>query len=57
MHWLDALGRLLDDPALQTRVAAGGAGLAADRSWPRIASQHQKVYAAARRVAPEHVRR
>ena len=53
----DALGRLLDDPALQTRVAAGGAGLAADRSWPRIASQHQKVYAAARRVAPEHVRR
>jgi glycosyltransferase involved in cell wall biosynthesis len=51
----DALGRLLDDPALRSRVAAGGAALMAGRSWPRIAALHQELYAAALSAAPEHV--
>jgi glycosyltransferase involved in cell wall biosynthesis len=46
-----ALGRLLDDPALRTRVAAGGSGLAAGRTWSRIAAAHQEVYEAAEHVA------
>ncbi len=41
-----ALGRLLDDSALRARVAAGGAALAADRTWPRLAARHQELYAA-----------
>ena len=52
----DALGRLLDDPALRARVAAGGAALGVERTWPRIAARHQELYAAAR-TAPEHVAR
>lgn len=42
---VDALGRLLDDPGLRRRVAAGGAALAAGRSWPRIAAAHRELYA------------
>ena len=40
----DALARLLDDPALRERVAAGGAELAAERTWPRIAAAHRRLY-------------
>jgi glycosyltransferase involved in cell wall biosynthesis len=40
-----ALRRLLDDPALRSRIAAGGAALTADRSWPRIADAHLALYA------------
>ncbi len=42
---VDALGRLLDDPVLRDRVAAGGTALAARRSWPRIAAAHRELYA------------
>jgi glycosyltransferase involved in cell wall biosynthesis len=40
-----ALRRLLDDPALRSRVAAGGAALTANRTWPRIAEAHRSLYA------------
>lgn len=40
-----ALHRLLDDPALRARVAAGGAALAADRTWSRVAAAHRALYA------------
>jgi glycosyltransferase involved in cell wall biosynthesis len=49
----DALGRLLDDSALQARVALGGAALATDRTWSRIAAAHLEVY----EVAAERVTR
>jgi glycosyltransferase involved in cell wall biosynthesis len=39
-----ALGRLLDDPALRVRVAAGGAALGEQRTWPRIAEAHRALY-------------
>lgn len=39
-----ALGRLLDDPALRARVAAGGAALGEQRTWPRIAEAHRALY-------------
>jgi len=39
-----ALTRLLDDPALRSRVAAGGAALVADRTWPAIARAHRELY-------------
>jgi glycosyltransferase involved in cell wall biosynthesis len=38
--------RLLDDPALAGRVAAGGAAAAAPRSWDAIAARHADIYAA-----------
>lgn len=41
---VDALGRLLDDPGLRARVAAGGAALGAARDWPRIAAAHRDLY-------------
>lgn len=44
----DALRRLLDDPALRLRVAAGGEALGAARSWERIAELHRKIYAEVR---------
>ena len=44
------LARLLDDPALRDRVAAGGRGLAVDRTWPRIAAAHQELYATVRKT-------
>ncbi len=53
----DALGRLLDDPALRARIAAGGAELVAERTWPRIAARHRDLYAAVQRTAPGHVLR
>jgi glycosyltransferase involved in cell wall biosynthesis len=40
-----ALSRLLDDPGLRARVAAGGAALGAERTWPRIAAAHRDLYA------------
>jgi glycosyltransferase involved in cell wall biosynthesis len=40
----EVLDRLLDDPALRARVAAGGAALVADRRWPRIAEAHRALY-------------
>ena len=40
----DALGALLDDPALRAEVAAGGAALGADRTWPHIARAHRALY-------------
>jgi glycosyltransferase involved in cell wall biosynthesis len=39
-----AIGRLLDDAALRARVAAGGAALGAERTWPRIADAHRRLY-------------
>jgi glycosyltransferase involved in cell wall biosynthesis len=51
----DALGRLLDDPALRARTARGGVELAAERTWPRIAVRHQELYADVRRTAHGHV--
>ncbi|MCE3551720.1 glycosyltransferase [Pseudonocardia sp. RS11V-5] len=44
----DALRRLLDDPALRLRVAAGGEAVGAARSWERIADLHRDVYAGVR---------
>jgi glycosyltransferase involved in cell wall biosynthesis len=44
----DALRRLLDDPALRLRVAAGGEAVGAARSWERIAELHRKIYAEVR---------
>ncbi len=41
---VEAISRLLDDPALRARVAAGGGALAAERSWPRIAEAHLTLY-------------
>ncbi|HEV7469489.1 MAG TPA: glycosyltransferase [Pseudonocardia sp.] len=41
----DALVRLLDDPDLRRRVAAGGAASGAERTWPRIAERHRELYA------------
>jgi glycosyltransferase involved in cell wall biosynthesis len=46
------LARLLENPALRDRVAAGGRELAVDRTWPRIAAAHQELYAGVR--AAEH---
>jgi glycosyltransferase involved in cell wall biosynthesis len=39
-----AIARLLDDPGLRARVAAGGAALGADRTWPAIAGAHRELY-------------
>jgi glycosyltransferase involved in cell wall biosynthesis len=39
-----ALARVLDDPGLRARVAAGGAELAAARTWPRVAVAHRELY-------------
>ncbi len=50
-----ALERLLDDPGLRARVAAGGAALAADRTWPRLAARHQELYVAAWEAKSGHV--
>jgi D-inositol-3-phosphate glycosyltransferase len=44
------LTRLLEDPALRARVAAGGRALAAHRTWPRIAAAHQELYATVRKA-------
>lgn len=44
------LARLLDDPALRHRVAAGGRDLAVYRTWPRIAAAHQELYATVRKA-------
>ena len=44
------LARLLDDPALRARVAAGGRDLAVHRTWPRIAAAHQELYATVRKA-------
>lgn len=41
---VDGLRRLLDDTALRERVARGGAALAADRTWERIAAAHRDLY-------------
>jgi glycosyltransferase involved in cell wall biosynthesis len=38
------LERLLDDPDMRARVAAGGAGLGVARSWPAIARAHRELY-------------
>lgn len=43
------LRRLLGDPALARRVAAGGAAVAEGRSWSAVAAAHAEVYAGARR--------
>ncbi|HZG92826.1 MAG TPA: glycosyltransferase [Pseudonocardia sp.] len=41
---VEAIARLLDDPVLRRRVAAGGAALGAGRSWPAIAQAHRALY-------------
>jgi glycosyltransferase involved in cell wall biosynthesis len=41
---VDGLRALLDDPDLRARVAAGGAALGAERTWPRIAEAHRELY-------------
>jgi glycosyltransferase involved in cell wall biosynthesis len=48
---VEAIARLLDEPALRARVAAAGTALVADRTWPRIAEAHHAVYAGVRRRA------
>lgn len=40
-----ALRRVLGDDALRRKVAEGGAALAAERTWPRVAAAHRKLYA------------
>ena len=40
----EGVARLLDDASLRARVGAGGAERARDRSWPRIAAEHARVY-------------
>lgn len=40
------LRRLLDDPALAARVAAGGHTLLSGRDWPALAARHRELYAA-----------
>jgi glycosyltransferase involved in cell wall biosynthesis len=42
---VEGLRALLDDPQLRARVAAGGAALGAERTWPRIAQAHRELYA------------
>ncbi len=42
---VEALTRLLDDDRLREEVAAGGAALGAERTWPRIAAAHRDLYA------------
>jgi glycosyltransferase involved in cell wall biosynthesis len=39
-----AISRVLDDPALRARVAAGGAAIGAGRTWPRVADAHRALY-------------
>jgi glycosyltransferase involved in cell wall biosynthesis len=46
------LRRLLDDAALRTRVARGGAALAVDRTWDRVAAAHADLYAGVLRRVP-----
>lgn len=41
-----AARRLVAHPELGRRVAAGGAELAAGRSWPTIAAEHARIYTA-----------
>ena len=48
-----AIRRVLDDPALRSRVADGGAALAAERSWPRIADAHRALYRAVLHGRPD----
>ena len=40
--------RLLDDPVLAERVAAGGTAWAAEHGWDRIAAAHLDLYRDAR---------
>lgn len=51
---VEGLRQLLDDPPLRERVARGGAALAADRTWERIAAAHRELYT---RVLSQGVRR
>ncbi|MDH2443437.1 glycosyltransferase [Amnibacterium sp. CER49] len=41
----DGIRRVLDDPALATRIAAAGRALAARRDWPDIAARHLALLA------------
>jgi glycosyltransferase involved in cell wall biosynthesis len=43
---VEAVDRVLADPALAARIACGGSELAAARTWPRIAAAHRDLYAA-----------
>ena len=40
----EALIRVLQDPDLRARLAAGGKKVAKDHSWPRIASQTVRLF-------------
>lgn len=40
-----ALTALLEDAPLRAKVAAGGAAIGAERTWPRIADAHRSLYA------------
>jgi glycosyltransferase involved in cell wall biosynthesis len=42
--WADALSRLLDDPALEARLAEGGRRTAALFGWPELARRHLALY-------------
>lgn len=41
---IDAVDRVLTDPALATRIADRGSELAATRTWSRIAAAHRDLY-------------
>ena len=45
-----ALRRVLGDDALRRKVAEGGAALAAERTWSRVAAAHRDLYAEVLRV-------
>lgn len=40
----EACRRILGDPALRSRLAAGSLALAAERSWARVAAAYQRLY-------------
>ncbi len=42
--WADAIARVLDDPALEARLSAGGRCAAARFGWPELARRHLALY-------------
>ena len=49
----NAMQRLMGDPELRQRLAAGGRARAGEFSWPKIASQYVAAYAAAASMSNE----
>lgn len=42
--WADALARILDDPALESRLSAGGVAASETYGWPELARRHLALY-------------